>query len=89
MACVRKWRGKWIVDWRDPNTRKRTIEAQLDKDSAERRLAEVINSGKLGASKRTTFKEIADDWLENTAKSQIKASTYQEYAAVLRNHVYP
>ena len=72
-----------------PNTRKRTIEAALDKDTAERRLAEVIHTGKLVASKRTTFKEVADAWLENTAKSQIKASTYQEYEAVLRNHVYP
>jgi hypothetical protein len=52
-------------------------------------LHEVIQSGKLGASKRITFKERGDWWLENVAKSQIKASTYQEYEAVLRNHVYP
>ena len=89
MACVRRWRDSWVVDWRDPNTRKRTIEAQPDKDSAERRLADVIQSGKIVSNKRISFKERADEWLETTAKSQIKASTYQEYEAVLRNHVYP
>ena len=89
MACIRKWRGAWVVDWRDPNTRKRTIEAALDKDAAETRLAQVLRTGKLGASKRVTFKDRGDWWLENVAKSQIKASTYQEYEAVLRNHVYP
>ena len=89
MACIRKWRGSWVVDWRDPNTRKRTIEAAFDKDAAERRLAEVLHTGKLGASKRVTFKDRGDWWLENVAKSQIKASTYQEYEAVLRNHIYP
>lgn len=89
MACIRKYRGSWVVDWRDPSTKKRTIEAVADKDSAERRLAEVIQTGKLGASKRITFKERGDWWLENVAKSQIKASTYQEYESVLRKHVYP
>jgi integrase len=88
MACVRKWRNSWVVDWRDPSG-KRYIEAQDDKDAAERRLAEVIQSGKQGASKKMTFKEHGDWWLENVAKGSIKDSTYQEYEAVLRNHVYP
>ena len=88
MACVRKWRGRWIVDWRDPSG-KRFIEAADDKDAAENRLAEVIKTGKQGASKRRTFEEYGSWWLENCAKSVIKESTYQEYEAVLKNHVYP
>jgi len=88
MACVRKWRGKWVVDWRDPSG-KRFIEAAEDKSAAENRLAEVIRSDKAPASKRLTFREYADGWLKTTAKGSIKASTYQEYEAVLRNHVYP
>jgi hypothetical protein len=49
MACVRKYRGSWVVDWRDP-TGKRFIEAAEDKEAAENRLAEVIKSGKAPAS---------------------------------------
>jgi integrase len=88
MACVRKWRGSWVVDWRDPSG-KRFIEAAEDKQAAENRLAEVIKSDKAPASKRLTFKEYGDSWLQNCAKGTIKDSTYQEYEAVLRNHVYP
>jgi integrase len=88
MACVRKWRGKWVVDWRDPSG-KRFIETVDDKASAENRLAEVIKSDKAPASKRLSFQQYAEDWLESTAKGSIKASTYQEYRSVLENHVYP
>jgi integrase len=88
MACVRKYRGSWVCDWRDPSG-KRYIEAQPDKDTAEQRLASVIRSGKQGASKRLSFKDYGDWWLENCAKGVIADSTYQEYEAVLRNHVYP
>jgi hypothetical protein len=43
-----------------------------------------IRSGKQGASKRLTFKDYGDWWLENCAKGNIADSTYQEYEAVLR-----
>jgi len=88
MACIRKWRGSWVVDWRD-QTGKRFIETQEDKGAAENRLAEIIKGGKQGASKRQTFKDYGDWWLENCAKGNIADSTYQEYEAVLKNHVYP
>jgi hypothetical protein len=88
MACVRKYRDSWVCDWRDPSG-KRYIEAHPDKDTAERRLADVIRSGKQGASKRLSFKDYGDWWLENCAKGHIADSTYQEYDAVLKNHVYP
>lgn len=88
MACVRKYRGSWVVDWRDPSGR-RFIEAQEDKQTAERRLAEVINSGKAPSSKKIAFKDRAEWWLENVARQRIRSSTYQEYKAVLTNHVYP
>ena len=80
MACVRKYRGSWVVDWRDPSG-KRYIQAAEDKDAAKRRLADVIRSGKQGASNRLSFKEYAEAWLENCARGAIKGSTYQEYEA--------
>jgi len=90
MACVRKYRGHWVVDWRDPITKKRAIE-RVEEDTREagkRRLAEILKTGEQIGSK-ATFKEYGDWWLENCAKGAIKASTYQEYEAVLKNHVYP
>lgn len=79
-------RGLWTGE--DPSG-KRFIEAAEDKEAAENRLAEVIKCGKAPASKKPTFKEYGDWWLENCAKSAVKESTYQEYEAVLKNHVYP
>jgi integrase len=89
MACVRKWRGKWVVDWYD-DTRKRHIE-QVDPSSrqqAEKRLAEIVKAGKLAVTNQT-FKEYGEWWLENCAKDEIKQSTYEEYSAVLKKHLYP
>jgi integrase len=90
MACVRKYRGKWVVDWRDPLTKKRSIEAveENTREAAKRRLAEIIRTGERITTK-ATFKEYGAWWLENCAKGTVKASTYQEYEAVLTNHVYP
>jgi integrase len=90
MACVRKYRGHWVVDWRDPITKKRAIEAVEEdtREAAKRRLAEILKTGEQVGSK-ATFKEYGDWWLENCAKGAIKESTYQEYESVLRKHVYP
>jgi integrase len=90
MACVRKYRGHWVVDWRDPLTKKRAIEAVEEdtRDAAKRRLAEILKTGEQIGSK-ATFKEYGDWWLENCAKGAIAESTYQEYVAVLKNHVNP
>jgi hypothetical protein len=91
MACVRKYRGSWVVDWRDPVTKKRCIEnvEENTRDAAKRRLSEVLKSGERSANKRLTFKDYGTWWLENCAKGSIAESTYQEYEAVLKNHVYP
>lgn len=88
MACVRKWRGKWVVDWRDTGGG-RHIEARADKDDAEQRLAVIIKGGKKPVNNKQTFQEYAKWWLENCAQGNIKDSTFDEYEAVLNNHVYP
>jgi integrase len=90
MACVRKYRGNWVVDWRDPLTKKRSIEAveENTREAAKRRLAEIIKTDERITTK-ATLKEYGNWWLENCAKSTVKPSTYREYEAVLTNHVYP
>ena len=89
MACVKKRRGKWVVDYRDSDGR-RHWETKDDKKAAQDRLAEILKGQDLTPAVDTrTFEQYGNWWLENCAKGSIKASTYQEYEAVLRKHVYP
>jgi integrase len=89
MACIKKRRGKWVVDYRDSQGR-RHWETKEDKKSAQDRLSEILKGqDTIAVAENRTFKEYGEWWLDNCAKGAIKASTYQEYEAVLRNHVYP
>lgn len=89
MACVRKWRGKWVVDWRDPNGKRFIETVDGDRGAAKRRLGEILKAGEKSASKRLLFKDYGEWWLENCAKGSIKDSTYREYEAALKNHLNP
>ena len=75
MACIRKYRRSWVVDWRDPSGKRFIETIEGDRQDAENRLAEVVKSGKAPASKRLTFKEQAEWWLENSAEGSVKRST--------------
>src|SRR5215471_14833498 len=90
MACIKKRRGKWVVDWRDAQGR-RHWETKLDKKAAQDRLAEILKPEEVNKDKgdTRTFEQYGNWWLENCAKGNIKESTYEEYEAVLRKHVYP
>jgi hypothetical protein len=85
MACIKKRRGKWVVDYRDSQGR-RHWETKEDKKSAQDRLSEILKGqDTIAVAENRTFKEYGEWWLDNCAKGAIKASTYQEYEAVLRN----
>ena len=89
MACVRKSRDKWVVDWRDPGGKRFIETVDGDRDAAKRRLGEILKSGEQAASKRLTFQGYAESWLQNHAKVTIKRSTYLEYERALKVHLYP
>ena len=89
MACVRKSRDKWVVDWRDPGGKRFIETVDGDRDAAKRRLGEILKSGEQAASKRLTFQGYAESWLKNHAKVTIKHSTYLEYERALKVHLYP
>jgi len=89
MACVRKWRRKWVVDWRDIGGKRHIEAVEGNREAAEERLAAIIKTGKKPVNNQQTFGEYAEWWLENCAKGNIKDSTLDEYRAVLNNHVYP
>ena len=89
MACIKKRRGQWVVDYRDSHGR-RHWETKPNQKAAKERLAEILSGDQPEQPLETrTFQEYGNWWLENVAKGSIKTSTYQEYEAVLRNHVYP
>ena len=87
MACVRKWRGKWVVDYYDEK-KKRHIEQVDSREDGHRKLADLEATDPKTPNKNT-FKQYGEWWLENCAKVTVKASTYEEYERVLRVHLYP
>src|SRR5215470_6000270 len=87
MACVRKWRGKLIVDYRDATGKRHR--AQVESREEGHRLLAEIEANERREPIKGTFKEYGEWWLENCAKGQIKESTYEEYERVLTLHLYP
>jgi hypothetical protein len=54
MAKIAKRRGKWVVDWYDPVTKKRSGAVCVDRDATKRRLGDVLKAGeRIGASPRS------------------------------------
>jgi integrase len=89
MACIKKRRGKWVVDYRDSDGR-RHWETKLSKKTAQDRPAQILSSDQPEQPIETpSFQEYGDWWLENVAKGAVKASTLQEYTSALEKHVYP
>jgi integrase len=86
MVSLKKHRGKLVVDWVD-TTGKRHRERVKNREDGKTRVKEILQAGER-ASSAVTFKIYGDAWLENM-KPSLAASTYQEYEAVLRNHIYP
>jgi site-specific recombinase XerD len=87
MACVRQYRGHWIVDWRDEQ-KKRHLDPVASEAEGYRRLAE-LKDNEMKAPNKNSFKEYGEWWLENCAKGEIKDSTYEEYERALKLQLYP
>src|SRR6267143_3823846 len=91
MACIRKRRGQWVVDYRDGGgiRRWRTVGT---KKAAEDFLAKTIpevRQGKRALVPVTiTVAAYADRWLRLIA-STVKPRTLVSYASTLRLHLLP
>lgn len=86
IASLERHRGKLVVSWVDTNG-KRHRERVKNRESGKARVKEIIQAGEKSVSKGT-FKDFGETWLKSK-KGELSASTYQEYEAVLRNHIYP
>ncbi len=89
MACVRKRRGRWVVDYRD-GAGYRRWESFLTREEAQDRLAEVIPDSKQemrpAVDPKITVKAYGERWLAGLA---VKPRTRQSYEKTLKLHVFP
>jgi integrase len=80
----------WWVSYKKDGIERRESSQTKDEKIAVKFLYE--QSGKKDqyvAPDSRTLKEFGDHWLKTYAATEVKESTYQEYEAVLKNHVYP
>lgn len=89
MACIRKRRGKWVIDYRDALGKRRWETVDGNRKDAEDRLAKILASGKQVIDTKRTFREYAEEWLRTYARTHVKESTLREYEAVFKNHLFP
>ena len=91
MACVRRWRGAWCVDFRD-GSGKRIIQRAESKQEAQERLAEIMRGLKVGSYDptlaKTPLEEYAPKWLQ-IKQAEVKPSTLTSYEYALRVHILP
>jgi len=89
MACIAKRRGVWVVDWRDALGKRHRDAVEGNRDDAKKRLAEVLKGEGQTVETKKTFQQYAEEWLKTYGKTELKESTYREYEAAFKNHLYP
>ncbi len=91
MACIRRRRGTWVVDYRDSAGRRRWLTCET------RRAAEDVLAERVKESRQTTrpavdpdltVSEYAERWLALIA-SAVKPRTLHSYGQTLRLHLLP
>jgi integrase len=90
MACVVKRRGKWVVDFRDQNGRRRweTFETRKQADAAlAKRIGEVKGGVYKAPADLPTFQTVAERWLDG--KRDRAASTHRILSGLVRLHYVP
>ncbi len=87
MACIRKRRGKWVIDYRDASGKRRWETTEGNRKDAEERMAKIVSKGRPVDTKQT-FQEYAERWLE-TYRVNLKAGSFIQMESVLRIHLFP
>jgi len=91
MACIRKRRGKWVVDWRDGAGVRRWATCATRReaeDVLDVRRREARQATRPVVDPDITVKDYAERWLGMLAASA-KPRTLTMYRAYLRRHVLP
>lgn len=98
MATVKKYRGRWVADFRDQHGKRRIEKpsGSFDNLAQERiaaqelltkRLAEVARGDCVAARARLTFGDVCDRYLES--KVNIRASTMRSYSGLIACYLRP
>jgi integrase len=98
MSTVRKYRNRWVADFRDQHGRRRietpdgafenkAHEKRAAKELLDRRLAEVQAHTFMPDRQRLTFGQLAEQWLKSKVKA--RATTTSDYRIQLDCYVLP
>src|SRR5712691_8370220 len=91
MACIRKRRGKWVVDYRDGGGKRRWITRDTRRD-AEAALDTARREARQGTRPTVDpdimLERYVPGWLA-VVKATVKPATFDSYSNMLRLHVLP
>lgn len=94
MACVKKRRDRWVLDFYDQDgmRRWRTMPEGTKKDEAIDELAKILKKVAHGTytpvKSIPLFPEVADSWLDSK-EPNIRHSTHEQYKGHVENHLKP
>jgi integrase len=92
MACVRKRRGKYVLDYYDQNGKRRWETINGNKKDAElllgQRLQEIQRGDFQAKREQPIFEDLADAYIAN-AKATVRDITAEEYEEDIRRHILP
>lgn len=91
MACVRKRRGKYVVDWRDGAgvRRWKTFDKKTDADAHRDKVGpEARQRVTSSVPASITLKGYAEHWKQLIGHS-VKSRTLTRYSEILTQHIFP
>jgi len=93
MPCVRKRRGKWVIDFYDQFGKRHWETVGTNKKRAEEVLAtRLLDVGKnvyCPENKTKTFGEVAEEWFKTQIAPNKRPKTSNFYRNHLDNHLLP
>jgi integrase len=87
MACIRKRRGKYVVDFRDAGGARRWVTCDT-KSRANTVLSEKLRGIGVASESSITLREYGEQWLNRMAV-RVKPRTWDSYRDNLKRHVFP
>jgi len=91
MACIRKRRGKYVVDYRDSSGRRRWITCSTKREADSQLAAKIRENRQLtrpAGDADITVSEYASRWI-GTSVSSLKPRTIESYEQCLRLYILP
>jgi integrase len=92
MACVRKRRGKWVIDFRDQTGVRRweTFRTRREADDAlHERRKEIERDTYTPQREQMTFDQLVDEFRAAHIASQLREATRRDYESCLSCHLLP